>query len=220
MKIITFALWGNDARYISGALENVRLAKTHYPGWELRFYCSENVSSVCLGHLKDGGQVIMKPACDNYLGLYWRLEPGYEEGIERFIVRDCDSRLNKREAAAVKDWESTQFPFHIMRDHFKYHGATVMGGMFGMIPGSVPDYQKNLLEWVENIKPNNAPLGQYWGLDQEFLRKKVWPHVIDNHLAHDDSRRKTRREKRFRVKLPKGQFVGQRFDHNNQPEYV
>lgn len=221
MKLVSYAIWGNNAKYVAGAIANARLCGEFYPDWIPRFYCSQNVSDALINKLALlGAEVIMRPACEDYRGLYWRLEPGYDTTFDRVIFRDCDSRPNKREATAVRDWEATKYPVHIMRDHAKFHGAYIMGGMFGMVPGSIPDYQTNLRRWVESIQPNHAPLGEYWGLDQEFLRLHVWPHIRDNHLAHDDSRHRTRTERRFRVKLPKGMFVGQRFDENNQPEYV
>ena len=46
-------------------------------------------------------------------------------------VRDLDSRLTGREAAAVTDWlENTDRPFHIMRDN-PNHGTEILGGMWG-----------------------------------------------------------------------------------------
>lgn len=45
--------------------------------------------------------------------------------------RDLDSKVSKRELAAVNDWLSSGKPYHVMRDN-KYHGTSILGGMFGM----------------------------------------------------------------------------------------
>ena len=42
-----------------------------------------------------------------------------------------DSHFIARDAAAVKEWLSTSYPCHVMRDH-SYHGRVIMGGMWGV----------------------------------------------------------------------------------------
>jgi len=51
--------------------------------------------------------------------------------VNIFIVRDLDSFLYARDAAAVTDWlENTTKPFHAFRDH-PFHIDTVLGGLWG-----------------------------------------------------------------------------------------
>jgi hypothetical protein len=42
--------------------------------------------------------------------------------VDRFIVRDADSRLNSREKAAVDAWIASGATFPIMRDCFAHKG--------------------------------------------------------------------------------------------------
>ena len=52
------------------------------------------------------------------------------------VVRDADSRLSPRELFAVNAWISSDFRFHVMRDHAS-HDVAVLGGMFGMKRGAL-----------------------------------------------------------------------------------
>ena len=38
MKLITFSLWGQDPKYLVGAIRNAELASEIYPDWICRFY--------------------------------------------------------------------------------------------------------------------------------------------------------------------------------------
>ena len=42
-KIISFSLWGDNTRYLFGAIQNIELAKIYYPDWICRFYINEFV---------------------------------------------------------------------------------------------------------------------------------------------------------------------------------
>ena len=41
-KVIAFSLWGNDPRYLGGAIQNISLAKIFYPDWTCRFYLGQS----------------------------------------------------------------------------------------------------------------------------------------------------------------------------------
>jgi hypothetical protein len=53
--------------------------------------------------------------------MLWRFRPAFEEDDTIVLVRDADSRLSRRERAAVEDWLASDFDFHIMRDHAGLH---------------------------------------------------------------------------------------------------
>jgi hypothetical protein len=230
--LISFSLWGNSPQYLIGAKKNVTLAKTFYPGWDIRIAISSKAEydlSFIDELVSDGAQVILKAVDYNdYRNLFWRMEACCDEEYTHVIVRDTDSRLNKREAAAVNEWTRSGFPFHIMRDHMRFHNARIMGGMFGACPGGsgllVGDrhaFSHSIMgQYLSGIDAYDTPLGCCWGADQDFLSKVIWPIVKENHIAHDDSRRKTRNERKFKVNLKYGHFVGMRYNENDVPEIV
>ncbi len=177
MNIIAFSLWGQDRRYVFGALANADLARKYYGAfWTCRAYCSTEISLEDRESLFEAGfQVFTRtPMFGPHDGLFWRFEPAYELGIERFLSRDCDSRINPREVAAVEEWISSGKRLHTMRDHYQ-HIVPVLGGMWGC--KHWPEFQGLMAQW-----PKKGQMGQ----DQDFLKEIIWPKVKDGDaVAHD-----------------------------------
>ena len=73
-------------------------------------------------------------------------------------MRDADSRLSPRELFAVNEWISSDFRFHVMRDHAS-HDVAVLGGMFGMKRGALTDASMSQLITRALIE-NNAHQGR------------------------------------------------------------
>ena len=42
-KIISFALWGDNPKYTTGAIKNANISKEFYPDWISRFYIHKDV---------------------------------------------------------------------------------------------------------------------------------------------------------------------------------
>ena len=220
-KIISFSVWGSNPKYAEAAYANLQLQPKIYPGWTCRFYIDETVPLSVINKLKSNGEtkselVLMPPSDGNY-GLFWRFEPLKDKTIERFIVRDSDSRLNVREAAAVKEWEESGKEFHIMRDH-PQHGAKICGGMWGATSEFInkieADYDTLLKNFLSTLTFERVftPRGKYFNCDQPFLWAVVWPRIINSHLAHikDLPQLKfTGKEKLFPIENPDGMFVGE-----------
>lgn len=187
-KIISFSLWGNKPFYTQGAIENVILQKTIYPEWVCRFYHDETVPDNIINELNDlGAETILMPKSDGNYGMFWRFFPLDDNTIERFIVRDSDCRLNKREAQAVKEWESTDKPFHIMRDNQWHNVVPICGGMWGATNKFKPGYQTLLTNWLNKNQYRlfNHPRGKYFFVDQSFLQECIWPLIINKHITHE-----------------------------------
>ena len=125
-----------------------------------------------------------------------------DDTIERFIIRDTDSRLNIREAMAVQEWITSKEPFHIMRE--PPHQRQIMGGMWGAIGGMFPNMMDIAKLWAES-QPDRTR-----DLDEAFLCRQVWPHIEHHHMSHDDYLRyNTHLSKKFPIDLEPEMFVGQ-----------
>lgn len=211
MNVISFSVWGEQEKYLQGAMENLALAPKFYPGWACRFYCDAQVPDRYMDMLEFyGAEVVRMPRCDNMEGLYWRFQPMFDKTADRFIVRDTDSGLNEREADAVVEWVESGASFHVMRDHPE-HNVAVMGGMWGAKAGSIPEFRILMEVWQAMFKGNPGnPRGQFHGGDQEFLAQDIWPLVKDTCISHDEYFNYNGRERPFRVKLPDGEYVGMR----------
>jgi len=219
-KIISFSVWGSNPKYVNGLLENLKLQSLIYPEWKIRCYIDETVPRDLRTKLEDGAEVVVMPKSDGNYGLFWRFEPLKDLSIDRFIVRDSDSRLNIREAAAVKEWEESGKEFHIMRDN-PQHGAYICGGMFGATSEFIKKislvYDKELNNFLSTLTFQKifTPRGKYFNCDQPFLWAVIWPRIINSHIAHIKdlpNLRFTGKEKLFPVENPDGMFVGQPID--------
>lgn len=207
-KIISFSIWGRNPHYTEGLVANLELAKVHYPGWTPRAYYQDNLSHQYINRLKDAGaEVVPMPFFrQEFFGAFWRFNPIMDTDVERFIVRDADARLSIREADAVQEWIESGKPFHIMRDH-PCHNIPILAGMWGAVPGCIPDFKETLQNFIETVRPYHGnSRGPYHGIDQDFLSQHVWHHIKDNHIAHGIPYYKD--ERPFRVENPNGYRIG------------
>ena len=213
MKIISFALWGEDDMYLRGAVENARLAEELYPDWKCRFYIDDKVPARIIDSLNlYSVQIVIKGQHSRWNGLYWRMQPIFEH-TPRVIIRDCDSRLTMRDAVATQEWEASGLPFHIMRDH-PNHKKTIMGGMWGIVPKEFPQFEGLVHKWLNKHKP-------VFGSDQKFLKSHIWPIVKNKSLAHDDMKRWSKADKPFTIERKKPtHFVGQKYTAEGKPVYA
>lgn len=217
-KIISFSIWGSNPKYADAAILNAKLQPEIYPEWTCRFYVDETVPKNIIDELINlNSEIVKMPKSDGNYGLFWRFEPLKDITIERFIVRDTDSRLNVREAAAVKEWEESGKEFHIMRDN-PMHNVYICGGMWGATSEFINKY-KNLYDkeredFLKTVSFSRmyGSRGKYFNTDQPFLWKYVWPRIINSHIAHIKDLSSLRfhgNEKLFPIKNPDGMFVGQ-----------
>jgi hypothetical protein len=220
-KIISFSIWGDNPKYVDGILRNIELQPSIYPDWKIRCYIDETVPQNLCTKIEQAAEVIYMSKSDGNYGLFWRFEPLKDLTIDRFIVRDSDSRLNIREAAAVKEWEESGLEFHIMRDH-PQHGAKICGGMWGatskFINKIAPIYDNELNNFLSNLSFQRlfTSRGKYFNCDQPFLWSVVWPRIINSHIAHikDLPQLKfTGKEKLFPIENPDGMFVGEPIEY-------
>ena len=205
-KVISFSLYGNNPKYCVGAIKNAKLAKYIYPDWISRFYISKNVDSCYVNELRnmDNTEIIILNEFENNKGLFWRFLTICDTSVDVMISRDCDSRLCMREKYAVDDWISSDNGFHIMRDH-PYHHFKIMGGMFGVKNGCLPNFAKLL----NNCKNNNV-----YNDDQFFLQDIIYPIIKENSTIHDTFDT----DKQFpTLRSSNKKFVGEIYDeHDNR----
>lgn len=207
-NIISFSLWGNNPRYLEGALRNATLAPDIYPGWRCRFYCDDTVPENIRRNLQEkGAEVKMKPRPKNYVdGLFWRFLVADDPKVNRYLIRDCDSVINVKERIAVDEWLASDYYFHIMRDFFT-HTEVILAGMWGGVAGVLPPIQSLL----NQFHPATEITRTY---DQVFLREVVYPTVRQSCLIHD----RLFRVLNAREFLPYGQLPPNK--HIGQNEFV
>ena len=205
MKVIAFSLWGDNPIYTIGAIKNADLAKEFYPDWKCWFYIGascpkeiveqlESRDNCLVIHMEDGG---------DWTGMFWRFLPASNSFVDVMISRDTDSRLNERERDAVNEWLRSDKKFHIMRDH-PYHATAILGGMWGCKYPALKDMNTLIDDYTK---------GDFWQVDQNFLRDVVYNKVKDNCMVHDEFFEK----KPFPSPRTDKSFVGMGFDQNDEP---
>ena len=133
----------------------------------------------------------------DWTGMFWRFLAASDPEVEVLIVRDCDSRLWFREKEAVNEWLVSGKGFHIMRDNHQ-HNTPILGGMWGARGGVLPAMRQLIEDYSK---------GDFWQVDQNFLKDVVYPIVKDDALIHDEFFEKNS----FPTERDPNHFVGQAY---------
>ena len=178
--VCAFSLFGDNPRYLRGALSNALAGKELYPGWILRYYVDETVPEDFRNLLKSlGAELVLKDAgVSAGMKLCWRFLVASDQHVGRFVVRDCDASFSLREALVVDEWIGSGKLFHVIRDWYT-HTDLMLAGLWGGHAGILPDMQALLDEFFATSKvltPN---------IDQLFLAEYLWPVVRESCLVHD-----------------------------------
>ena len=179
-NIIAFSLWGQQAKYLDGAIINAKLAPDIYPGWRCRFYLDQSVPRVVVDKLYAlGAEIVEMPSASQaFDGLFWRFLVADDERVSRFIVRDCDAVVNIKERAAVDVWCQSSCHFHVMRD-FYTHSELILAGMWGGVSGVLPNLARTINDYKASLQLRTRII------DQVFLRERIWPLIHQHTLVHD-----------------------------------
>ncbi|HJU77075.1 MAG TPA: tetratricopeptide repeat protein [Sphingomicrobium sp.] len=178
-KVIAFSLWGPNPRYLRGALHNCVRAGLVYPGFRCRFYVDASVPADLLDALsaQSAELVVEDGEPSQRRKLTRRFLAADDPAVAVYLVRDCDSLVNAREAAAVGEWLDSGKAIHVMRDWWT-HTDPMLAGMWGGLGGVLPPLEPMIESYKAGVleTPN-------W--DQWFLRDRIWPGVRDVALVHD-----------------------------------
>jgi len=208
-KVIAFSLFGNNPRYLQGALHNLLLAKELYGHWVCRFYVDDQVSKEFLTEAqKLNAEIVLNIGIHTLAEkLSWRFSVANDPDVGYFLVRDADSVISQREKNAVLEWLASEKYFHVMRDWWT-HTELILAGMWGGVAGILPDMKQN----IEMFQSKNELL-ETPNSDQIFLREVVWPSIRGSVLVHDRFF-ESYQSKTWLGPLPEGNF------HVGQDEYA
>lgn len=178
-NVISFALWGTKPVYCYGAMINLVLSRDIYPGWTCRYYVDASVPRRCIAYLRDNGAEIFNIE-DQYpnAGQLQRFLVMNDQGVGRFLVRDCDARLSVEESKLVQEWIDSGRSFHVIRDHI-LHNALMMAGLWGGRTDTGIDIVALMRTYFK------AGTTTIYGDDQRMLGSVLWPLIRKRSLVHD-----------------------------------
>ena len=178
-NVISFSLWGTAPFYSYGAMINLVLSRTIYPGWTCRFYVDAAVPPACVAFLRENGGDVRNIE-DEYpgVGLFQRFLVMNDRTVGRFLVRDCDARLSAGEADLVRQWIESGYPFHAVRDHVMHNEL-----MIGCTWAGRTDCGIDIVELMRRYF-KFGPTAKY-GHDQRMLGLMLWPLIRNRCLVHD-----------------------------------
>ena len=226
-RVISMSLYGSKSRYINGAIANAKLISSVFPGWKLRMYVPHvknltrrerkkmEVPHAVINHLKllNVEIILIDPSATKINPMMWRFLIGNDNTVDRFIVRDVDSRLITRDAVEVEKWIQSGKPFHCIRDHPFHSKYPVSGGLWGAVTSNLSVYLKNTT-FSYTLTRYSSNFFQ----DMIFLKEAVWPNV--KHVSYcSDSFSCKKWESSFPFstnRTEKLEIVGEVFDGNGK----
>ena len=211
-RVITYSLYGKTPKYVLGAVRNAEIIGKIFPGWTARFYIDMGtVPAEVVSALRSNGAELVPIDMEKHgtQSMFWRFWAAADPTVERFISRDVDSRLMRRDAVAVAEWVKSDKGFHIVRDHPSHSNYPMSGGLWGARRGALPQ----VMELISRF-----PTDSNYLTDMNFLNKLVWPIAMDDSMQHDAF---TCEEFEGSLAYPvpvdrRGHHVGQVFDEHNK----
>jgi len=179
-NIIAFTLYGEQPRYCETLIKNVEVAQALYPAWTCRIYLNDSVPQHVWQRLQQPHvQLVDMSAEKEIFPTLWRFLVMDDPDVKRFIIRDADSLLSEREAAAVQAWLGSPYWFHHMRDYFT-HTELLLAGMWGGCGGVFHHVGQQIRDFMAQYQ------GSQRFTDQYFLKTALWPVVRNSILNHDE----------------------------------
>lgn len=219
MNYVSFSLFGSNPTYTTGCLKNALLMPQIYKGWTMTVYHDETVPKPVLNELKALGVDLRKNDLDIKNEMFARFLIADDPTMERFIVRDADSRIGPREKACVDEWVKSGLPFHSLRDHI-FHTLPLGGGLWGATKGAIKGNMKDLIV-KSKMADRNYDRSHSYGADQMFLAFNIWPYAKRRCLQHDSCNRHIYPDSK---PLPSGcsfydfGFVGESWTADDKPD--
>lgn len=196
-KLISFSLWGDNPKYLYGAIQNAKQRADFYPDWICKFFVHKDVPQETIQALREqeGTVVSILDGPADWTFSLTRFLPFIDENVEYFISRDCDSRFSMREVSAVEQWLDSGALCHTMKDHPCHFSYPLLAGMTGFRNPAPFDFLL-LVKDYENK--------EYYHYDQDFLRDVILPFYKHSIAYHHKGN--------FPLPREKDRFVGQVFD--------
>jgi len=148
-NVIAMTLDGDDIDKLYGALRYSQLVPIVFPRWRLRVYASSTALNATGSHhvlrilakkLENSGVEVFKVrglTAARVPSDLWAYFVADDIEVDRFVVRNSDTRPSDREAAALDDWLQTNLTvkaLYCIRDHPLHAEQSLVAGLVGGVP--------------------------------------------------------------------------------------
>ncbi|XP_063608263.1 uncharacterized protein LOC134782637 isoform X2 [Penaeus indicus] len=193
-RVVSLSLYGDKAEYWLGLDTLLTQVRRHYPGWKVRLYTDARWRrGVLCPLLRDHAHFYvcdvenLPPPLGDVSAVHpmiWRTLPLGESQVAAMLVRDTDSPISSREAAAVEQWLALNKTFHVMRDH-PQHDTTILGGMWDARWDNLPAPRVAELAQARHRMLDQGRGRSHRDVDQEILNSVIWPLAKGRMVGHD-----------------------------------
>lgn len=181
VRVFSFCLYGppNPRYYPTPMLQNIELARIHFPSWKVYIYVSPDVDPVFVEHLKSLSNVVIKhTGSTGDINMVHRFFTIDEPDVEVMFVRDADSHIHWRDRWAIRDFLQRNYSFHVIRDHPE-HKVHIPGGLWGMRKVHGLSIRNEYIRYTDS-----PPREIRNAHDQDFLSDQIYPKALPLLLVH------------------------------------
>ena len=212
-KVISFSIYGDNPKYTIGLIRNLELIKDIYPNWVTYIYFNNTVPTEIMEKVQSFENVEIFDMSELQIpGMFWRFQPNDDENVERFVIRDTDSRVTEREKVAVYEWIEDNKILHIMRDH-PHHNYPILGGMWGMKCEDTFNMKEEFTNYTDSKELFEKMT------DMNFLRDVVYPKFSQDSTIHASYHGYEPWVKKFSSPLIDKRFIGEIINEDESREY-
>ena len=161
--IVSFCLYGTDANYYTGLLENISSLREHMP--ECTIVVSKGVCDP--SWVIPDGVTVIETHRAGAVNMLYRYLPMATADVG--FVRDTDSRITERDRECMREFLASPYSYHMIRDHV-WHKSPLMGGLFG---------------WKTRTELGiEIPTDAGYGTDEHLLSTHLYPRIVSDLLVH------------------------------------
>jgi len=185
MKIVSYCLYGSDPKYHEGLIRTIPSVEQKLPGYKIILWVPQGFQFMAhhmdkINRYKESGLLsIMHPdiKCTGQYLMFYRFTPASMPDVSVMYCKDLDSPILERELEAMREFESSDKMFLIIRDH-PSHRMRIIGGMWGAKYGAISDMKMLIKRFLLNYP-------EQYGTDETFLQEHIYPRIIDKAMIYD-----------------------------------
>jgi len=180
----SYCLYGKfNPKYYLGLINNVKFIQNRFPRALIFLWFGSDVEELHLKDIELSNVKIVRLDISGHELMTHRFLAIDEPGIDIMFSRDCDSMISEREIQCIREFISSPFLLHTIRDH-KGHHVPIMGGLFGIKKKLLQIHNIKIENIIKNIKSLNRINFNSYNSDQNVLAFQFYNNYKHLLLVH------------------------------------